>query len=272
MLGQPITVRAGSIGPIGTRRTGQTPSYKAAAQAQAKTARRTKSAPNSTTWVANAHSTWNGCVTDRDRDYDQTVTTSNPADVNLPPGQPSTLFPAEQYGNCPAKMMALSYEWSAMKFLVDSMVPAGNTNQPIGLVWGWQSLVGGGPLTVPPKNSGYQYQDIIITEDRWYQAQTPIDNRMYQNGPGTCANIKAAEITIYTIQVNTDGSPLSTLLKNCASGPDKFFMLTSSGEIVSTFKQIGQPYRACASQNSNSSGSMSLRIMRVGAGTALARI
>jgi Flp pilus assembly protein TadG len=45
MLGQPITVRAGSIGPIGTRRTGQTPSYKAAAQAQAKTARRTKSAP-----------------------------------------------------------------------------------------------------------------------------------------------------------------------------------------------------------------------------------
>ena len=39
------------------------------------------------------------------------------------------------------------------------------------------------------------------------------------NGSGTCANIKAAGITIYTIQVNTGGDPTSTLLQNCASRP-----------------------------------------------------
>ena len=37
------------------------------------------------------------------------------------------------------------------------MYPNGNTNQPIGLVWGWQSLVGGGPLTAPAKDSNYTY-------------------------------------------------------------------------------------------------------------------
>jgi Flp pilus assembly protein TadG len=199
-------------------------------------------------WVVANHNTWNGCVTDRDKDYDQVVNAPNPADASLPQGQASTLFPAEQYSYCPVAMMGLSYDWTLMNSLVDQMRPNGNTNQPIGLVWGWQSLVGGGPLTAPPKSANYKYSDIIIllsdglnTEDRWYQTQTPIDNRMYQtgNGSGTCANIKAAGITIYTIQVNTGGDPTSTLLQNCASGSDKFFMLTSANQIVTTFQQIG---------------------------------
>ena len=92
-----------------------------------------------------------------------TRTTTNssrtkPTDATCPIGQASTLFPAEQYGNCPVAMMGLSYNWTAMNSLVDSMQPNGNTNQPIGLVWGWQSLVGGGPLTAPAKDSNYNYQ------------------------------------------------------------------------------------------------------------------
>ena len=35
----------------------------------------------------------------------------------------------------------------------------------------------------------------------------------------TCNNIKAAGITLYTIQVNTGGEPTSTLLQNCAGSP-----------------------------------------------------
>ena len=75
-------------------------------------------------------------------------------------------------------------------------------------------------------DSNYKYQQIIIllsdglnTQDRWYSsASTSVDHRMYDtNGTGTCANIKAAGVTIYTIQVNTGGDPTSTLLQNCAS-------------------------------------------------------
>ena len=206
-------------------------------------------------WTPANHITWNGCITDRDKDYDQNVTAPNPADATLPVGQASTLFPAEQYGNCPVVMMGLNFNWSTMNSLVNSMTPNGNTNQPIGLVWGWKSLVGGGPFaTVPAMDTNYKYNQIIIlltdglnTEDRWYKRQTPIDNRMYQtgNGSGTCANIKAAGLMIYTIQVNTGGDPTSALLQNCASPVDtdpkgpKFFLLTSADQILTTFQSIG---------------------------------
>ena len=84
--------------------------------------------------------------------------------------------------------------------------------------------------------------DGLNTEDRFYTQQTPIDNRMYQtgNGSGTCANIKAAGITIYTIQVNTGGDPISTLLQNCASDSNKFFwQVTSSSGLGTVFNTIG---------------------------------
>ena len=206
---------------------------------------------NTQTWVPANHKTWNGCITDRDQNYDQNVTAANPADASLPASSASTLYPAEQYSNCPLAMMGLSYDWTNMNSLVDQMFPNGSTNQPIGLVWGWLSLTGGGPLTAPTKDSNYQYQQVIIllsdglnTQDRWYgngsSVSQSVDYRMYDgSGNGTCANIKAAGITIYTIQVNTGGDPQSTLMQNCASSSDKFWMLTQANQIVSVFNQIG---------------------------------
>ena len=195
------------------------------------------------------HMTWNGCVTDRG---DQTAPSS--ADYDRKTTAPSTsikasLWPAEQYGSCPEEMMGLTYDWVALNLLVDKLLPDGNTNQPIGLVWAWQSLVGGGPLTAPPKNSNYTYNEVIVlmsdglnTQNRWSKTQSAVDKRMYdssKNGEGTCKNIKAAGITIYTVHVNTDGDPKSTLLENCASGPDKFWMITSANDLLNVFSKIG---------------------------------
>ncbi len=193
---------------------------------------------------------WNGCITDRGAssgpisDYDR-LTTEPTTDIQ------ATLFPAEQYSACPQAMTGLSYDWSGMNTQVSSMVANGSTNQPIGLVWGWQSLVGGGPFTVPEMDANYQYSQIIIlltdglnTQDRWYgngsSTSTDVDDRMYDSsGHGTCANIKDAGITIYTIQVNTGGDPKSTLLENCASDSSKFYLLTSADQIITTFQLIG---------------------------------
>ncbi len=200
------------------------------------------------TWTPAAHTTWNGCVTDRGP---PTSTTSQPApspqnydeNVSAPvTGTPATLFPAEQYGSCPLQLAGLSYNWSAMNTMVNQMTANGNTNQAIGLVWGWMSLVGGGPLTAPSMDPKYQYQQVIImltdglnTQDRWYTNQSQIDARQ-QN---TCNNIKAAGITLFTVQVNTGGDPTSTLLQNCATDSTKFFLLTSASEIITTFQTIG---------------------------------
>jgi Flp pilus assembly protein TadG len=194
------------------------------------------------TWTPANHSTWNGCVTDRGNsnapssgNYDTNVVP--PSATNLP-----TLYAADQYSTCPQAVMGLSYNWTSMNTLVNSMVANGNTNQAIGLQLGWMSLAGGGPFTAPAMDPSYTYTQVIIlltdglnTQDRWYTNQSQIDARQSM----TCANIKAANIRLFTIQVNTDGSPTSTLLQNCATSASDFFLLTSSSQIATTFNQIG---------------------------------
>src|SRR5262249_1723766 len=82
------------------------------------------------TWTPKNHNTWNGCITDRDQNYD----TLNTSPLN------GAKFPAEQYSYCPVEVMGLSYDWTALNNKVTSMVANGSTNQAIGLAWGWQSL------------------------------------------------------------------------------------------------------------------------------------
>jgi Flp pilus assembly protein TadG len=192
---------------------------------------------NNQTWGPANHNTWNGCVTDRDQNDD----TRNTAPAN------STAFPAEQYSVCPVPLMPQSYDWTALNNKIDAMVAAGNTNQAIGLAWGWQSLTAGAPLNAPTKDANFQYQDIIIllsdglnTEDRWYQDASSIDARQRI----LCDNIKTAGVTIYSVQVNTGSDATSSVLQYCAgtrpqvADASKFFLLKTPTEIITTFGQI----------------------------------
>ncbi len=189
-------------------------------------------------WTPDNHNTWNGCVTDRDQNYDTT---------NTPPatGTAATLFPAEEYSSCPVPLMALSYNWTALNSKIDAMQPNGGTNQVIGLQWGFQSLTST-PFTIPAKDPKYTYQQVIIllsdglnTQNRWYGNGSTHSTQVDARQKILCNNVKAAGITLYTVQVNTDGDPTSDLLKQCASGTDKFFLLTSANQMVATFNQIG---------------------------------
>ncbi|HWP14254.1 MAG TPA: pilus assembly protein [Xanthobacteraceae bacterium] len=207
------------------------------------------------TWTPNNHTTWNGCVTDRGVATPPGTTPGNDQTVIAPStGDNTTLFYAEQYSLCSPAVMGLSYDWNTMKTAVDNLTPNGNTNQNIGLAHGWMSLVGGGPYSAPAKDPNYIYNDVIIlltdglnTQDRWYTDQASIDARQQT----TCDNVNAANINLYTIQVNTGGDPVSNLLKNCAGtapapgvlrkypDPDKNFVVTSSSGIGTIFNQIG---------------------------------
>ena len=205
------------------------------------------------TWTPANRNTWNGCVTDRGTASSPGTTAGNDQKVVMPTtSDATTLFYPEQYQYCSPEVMALNYNWTAMKTAVDNLYPSGSTNQPIGLVWGWQSLVGGGPFgTVPAKDTNYTYKEVIIfmsdglnTQNRWngngYDVSTSVDNRMYYatGGVGTCKNIKDSGVTIYAVQVNTGGDPESQVMKNCAS-EGKFTMLTTASQLITTFQQIG---------------------------------
>ena len=195
------------------------------------------------TWTPTSHTQWSGCIMDRG---DSSAPNVGNYDTNVSTpvaGTAATLFPADPQNSCPQMVMPLSNDWSGMTNAVTYMSPNGTTNQAIGLAHGWQSLVGGGPYPAPPAyDPNYKYRNVIIlvsdglnTADRWYNYDTPIDNRQAL----TCTNIKAAGIFLYTIQVNTGGDSTSSILQSCASDASSFFMLTTSTAIIDIFQQIG---------------------------------
>jgi Flp pilus assembly protein TadG len=191
-------------------------------------------------------SQWSGCVTDRDQSYDVngTAPSSNP-----------TNFIADQEQFCPAaQVLPLTYTWANVNNTINAMSPNGATNQTIGLLWGWLSLMQQSPLNAPSENSTYTYQHIIIlftdglnTGDRWYgdlsATSTQVDNRMRT----LCDNIKAvidpntnrSKYIIYTVQIDTDGAGQSAVLPYCATDASHFFMLTSASQIAQAFAAIG---------------------------------
>jgi hypothetical protein len=164
----------------------------------------------------------------------------------LPTSRPQ--FPADNpFFGCPPQIVPLSSNWSTLHSVIDQMTPLGETNLTIGLAWGWEALTPGSPLNPPAPAPGTQQVIIFMTDgfntaNRW-------TNVLFGNGTTAaidartqlvCQNIKAAAITVYTVQVDTGGeSPPSTLLQNCASDIGKWFYMTNASELVSTFSQIG---------------------------------
>lgn len=201
------------------------------------------------TWTASNHSKWTGCVMDRDQSYDTT---------NTAPTSSATYFPTTEYyengqyyckpGNNPQlqPITPLSYNWTALKSSINAMQATGGTNQAIGLAWGWMSLTQSSPLNAPALDPNYNYVQAIIllsdglnTEDRWYGDGSSWSSQVDTRQQTLCDNIKAAGITIYAIQVNTDGEAQSAVMAYCASDASKFFYLTSSSQVLSTFNTIG---------------------------------
>jgi len=216
----------------------------------------------------NPINTWTGCITDRTQPNDTTGVAAS--DV-------TTQFPANQYHEnnvayCSSSattqlkpITPLSYDWSALKTAVNAMETTGGTNQAVGLAWGWQTLLQNSPVPAPAETGITTYNRVIIllsdglnTEDRWPDYGNGSTQTTSGSGqfPGLidarqklmCDNLKNAKDSkgntmymIYTIQVNTSSpaDPTSTILQYCASSPDKFYMLTSSTQIVTTFRSIG---------------------------------
>jgi Flp pilus assembly protein TadG len=186
------------------------------------------------TWTANSHSTWNGCVTDRDQSYDVTNTAPDPTKLQ-------TRFPAQQADDCPVSLISMGYNWTSLNSKVDAMTPDGYTNQPIGLVWGWHALSEGAPLSSPPIADNTTQKFIVLlsdgenTENRWYD-DSDAEEKINARQKLVCDNIKAAGIQIFSVLL-IEGN--ESLMKDCASKPDMFYKLTSSSQVAGTFNMIG---------------------------------
>ena len=137
-------------------------------------------------------------------------------------------------------------QWTTLTNQINAMTAQGSTNQTIGLAHGWQTLTSGSPYSAPTLPAGTSQFIILVsdglnTQDRWYgdgsDQSTSVDDREAL----ACTNAKAAGITIYTIYVDLGGTQgNSTVLQNCATDSSKYFDLTTSGAIITTFAAIAQ--------------------------------
>jgi Flp pilus assembly protein TadG len=208
------------------------------------TAATAAAAPQPSATAANGG--WKGCINDRDQDND--ILNVAPSTATGSDGTPSTKFYAEQWTDClPATITPLSYAWSDLKAQIDAMTPSGNTNQAVGLAWGWQSLsTTNGPITAPAKDSTHIYQDYVVllsdglnTQDRWYTCPNSgpcptIDARQEL----LCQKVKDSGSTVFTIQVNIGSAdPTSKVLQDCATAGN-FQMITSANQTASAFQNI----------------------------------
>jgi Flp pilus assembly protein TadG len=197
------------------------------------------------TWIPNNTNTWTGCIIDRGPDTGPG--TQNYDVTNFTPNPGASAMVAENSPSCvSAAILPLSYNWTALSNKIDSMVLNNNTNQTIGLVWGWHALTQGAPLNPPPLPANTQRIIILVSDgnntmNRWYGTgvshSSEVDDRMAL----ACENAKADGVTIFTVFVDLNGTlGNSEVLQNCASSASKYFDLTTTGQIISTFQSIGQ--------------------------------
>jgi uncharacterized protein YegL len=186
---------------------------------------------NGGTWGPKPHSTWNGCVWDRDQDYD----VNNAAPTT---SIKATLYSAHQESNCPVPMMTLSNDWTGLNAKIDAMQPVGNTNVTIGLQMAFQTLSPGVPVTAAAPKTDLDKVIILLTdgdntENRWSTNQNTINARTTL----ACNNVKAANIKLYTIRVINGNA---NLLKACATKPDMYYDVQNASQLSAVFSTIAQ--------------------------------
>jgi len=178
---------------------------------------------------------------DKTNDYDISNTTPN----TTAKGFPAT-NPADCLGTT---VSSLGYDWTALTNKINAMSPNSATNQAIGMAHGWQTLTNSTPYSpgaVPANTSRYIIilSDGLNTKNRWWgngsstgtSDTDQIDERMDE----VCNAAKADGITVYSIFLNISSQGNSAPLEDCASDSTKYFALTTTSAVVTTFQQIGQ--------------------------------
>lgn len=204
-------------------------------------------------WTPNDsdHSSWGGCVMDRNQDYDTMNTAATTSNTNtLFPAAPGTLAQNSSWSlTCPTQMIGLtdvlnSTGWTKLNSVVSNMSAGGATNQTIGLAWAWQTETDGNPMnagTLPQ----YTSQIIIIlsdglnTQDRWTGNGSTEDSGTDGRMAKVCTNAKNSGATIYAVFVDIGGTQgNSSVLQNCATDSNHYFDLTSASQITTAFNEI----------------------------------
>lgn len=169
----------------------------------------------------------------------------------------------------------LTQDYDGLKRAVDRMVATGNTNIPMGLMWGWHTISPRTPFADGRAYGSERLQKIIILmtdgENVNSESASP-DNSDYSGvgliwqgrltKPGAggyvvnasssgsdrreamdkrlaelCTNIRTQNIIVYSVGVQVD-SRTQQLLRGCATQTENYFNVTSASDIGAAFDRI----------------------------------
>jgi Flp pilus assembly protein TadG len=170
-------------------------------------------------------------------------------------------------------LIRLTDNYNALRTAVNNMVATGNTNVPLGAMWGWHTLSPNAPFGDGRAYGSERLQKIIIimTDGENVMSDNSSPNDSFYNGLGylwqqrlgmgtgsntarrnrmderfdhaganqedLCGNMKAAGIQVYTVAVQVDSSA-QTLMRRCASSDDHYFPVTNASGIGAAFDRI----------------------------------
>ena len=170
-------------------------------------------------------------------------------------------------------LIRLTDNYNALRTAVNNMNASGNTNVPLGTMWGWHTLSPNAPFgdgraystdrltkiiiimtdgenvmggADNPNDStysglGYIWQNRLgITSGSGSQRRTAMDNRFDHPTSGVedmCGNMKAQGIEVYTVAVQVDYAA-QTMLRRCSNDEDHYFLVDSAAGIGAAFDRI----------------------------------
>lgn len=163
-------------------------------------------------------------------------------------------------------IMPLTTNMSNLKSAIDSMNANGTTNIAMGLVWGWHTISPNAPLANGVAYGTKNHRKIIILMTDGDNVDNALSNHnmSYYSGLGyiwqgllgitsgngtarrnvmndrlslLCENIKDKEIVLYTVRVEVKTGS-SSLLRNCATDPDKFYDVQNVSQLGAAFDAI----------------------------------
>lgn len=166
-------------------------------------------------------------------------------------------------------VMPLSKNFTAIKAAISALPAEGSTNITEGLTWAWRTLSPGEPFTEGAAYSDKNVDKIIIlltdgnnhvsrdtsllgSEYSAYgfvangnltgatvgSSQNAIYDALDARTALACQNAKAQGITIYTIRLELADARSETLLRNCATTPDKFLDVPTADQLDEAFAHI----------------------------------
>ncbi|MBN8528692.1 MAG: VWA domain-containing protein [Caulobacterales bacterium] len=177
--------------------------------------------------------------------------------TNLGPNQGCSLEP----------VMRLTDDFTSLKAAVNRMRATGNTNIPMGLMWGWHALSPNAPFrdgqpygterlqkivilmtdgenvnptTSNPDNSVYSGAGLVWQErlgvgvsSSGTERRNVMDGRLEE----LCVNLRNRDIIVYTVGVQVD-TRTQDLLSGCATQPANYFNVTDAADIGAAFDRI----------------------------------